>query len=321
MGPSWRWLSDELARLRDTALRAGELYTSMDLALLPRYAAALAMERYGWSGQLEGGLLLNVAAMALTTLRSRLTIHRLSDGAARLVRETELRAFPGEPPRLLRGPWVLETRRPELPLFGQTSSLGGYPAPGTAGIYLLGFLYPEGARGTLWRPRWEERDLDRFSSGDEAVLLDDPPEAYREWAHAAIRFAVVFAALLEAEATILRVSEIRENARGKRVRQENGVGSWRVERRVYISDEGRVRTVRPRDEAPAGGGPSRAGQIPERVRVSGHLKRQFYGPGRQGRKWIYVAPYESTRWVSQRPLWVTVKSLEERRRRRPGPGA
>ncbi len=317
----WRAISDEVARLREYALRAGDRYTHFPVRFLPRYAARLAIDAYRWTGHPEQGILINVAALALSTLSGRLVIHRVSDGAARLVRSTELRSMPGEPPRLLRAPWIVEARRPDVPLFGDTSSLAGYPVPDRepGAVYLIGLLYPEGARGTLWRPRWEEHDIGMVSVGDEELLLlEDAPEAYREWTRGATRFAMLFAALLEAEATLLRVSQ--RKSRGGRWRGSESLEDWRVERRVYISDEGRVRTVSPREHEPVTASEGPRGEIPERVTVAGHLKRQPYGPGRQGRKWIYVAPYEATRWVSERPLWVAVQSIEERRRKEVRPG-
>lgn len=316
----WRAISDEVARLREYALRAGDRYNFPE-RFLRGYAAELAIEAYRFTGHHEQGILINVAALALSTLRGRLVIHRVSDGAARLVRSTELRSMPGEPPHLLRAPWIVEARRPDVPLFGDTSSLAGYPVPGRepGAVYLIGLLYPEGARGTLWRPRWEEHDVSKVSDGDqELLLLEDTPETYREWTRAATRFAVVFAALMEADATPLRVSEHKE--RGGRRRGSQSSGGWRVERRVYISDEGRVRMVSPRDQKPVTSGQGPRGEIPERVRVAGHLKRQPYGPGRQGRRWIYVDSYEATRWVSKRPLWVAVQSIDERRRKGVRPG-
>src|SRR5690606_36082905 len=118
-------------------------------------AAALAVQAVG-NAAMEEPAWINIAALALSM--PRLIVHRLTADAAQPVRSTELRALPGEPPRLLRGAWIVESRRPEKhALFGQTASLGGYWLDEC--LYLIGLDHPDGIRVERVLPRWEESDL------------------------------------------------------------------------------------------------------------------------------------------------------------------
>src|SRR5690606_10784391 len=138
----------------------------------------------------------------------RLVVHRLSAGATRTVHETDLHTLPGEPPRLLRRAWIVESRRPETePLFGSTASLAGYLLDGT--IYLIGVQYPDGIMVSRWRPDWAERDLDTTVTPDEDSPLIDDVDAHHEWARQAARFAVILGLLLEAEGSPVTVEDER----------------------------------------------------------------------------------------------------------------
>src|SRR5690606_22972485 len=98
-------------------------------------AGHLAVKAFGLEQVLAQPALVNIAALALSI--DRLVVHRLTADAAEQVRATELRAIPGEPPAIMRRPFIIESRRPERhPLFGQTAALAGYELDGR--LYLIG---------------------------------------------------------------------------------------------------------------------------------------------------------------------------------------
>lgn len=265
-------------------------------------AAALALR--AWPGAPEAAV--NVAALALS-MRAHLIVHRLSAGAVALVHGTDLHSLPGEPPRLLRGPWIVEARGPEREaLFGDTPSLGGYVLDGV--LYLVGLRYPDGAMVAPWRPRWEERDLRAgMPAAVDSPLIDDLG-AHNAWAREAARFALVLGLLLDAEGTPVAA----EDERPRRLRG-GGTGrrpEWTV-RRVYL-DRPRGGSARDEgDDAPTDAPDRRPDLRAEQVSVRGHLKRQAYGPGRSERRWVYVRGYEARRWVAPRTV-VDVRTTKDR---------
>lgn len=269
----------------------------------PRLSAARLMAAAWGFGGPEG--LVNVAALALS-MRDRLVLHRVSPGAARLVHETDLHSLPGEPPRLLRGPWLIEARNPEEPLFGRTSSLGGYILDGM--IFLVGLEYPDGAFVARWTPRWEARDLAAgLPAEDDSPLISDV-DRHSEWAREAARFAIVFGLLLESQGTPIEVHS--ERASRKQARGRAGVRrDWAV-RRVILGRLVRRVMETPRAEAGDGQVSALAGRRAEVVPVRGHLRRQAYGPGMSQRRWIYVEGYEARRWVAPRVV-VEVRADEK----------
>lgn len=296
----WTALSEVVARLqaaREPALETGNL----------RQDAALLVYRVYQAGGLADSVLVNVGALALSM--PRLTVHRLSSGAARLVHETDLHSLPAEPPTLLRRAWLLEARNPSREsLFGATVCLAGYPLEDS--IYLVGFDWPDWAYAARWRPRWEGRDLEEGLPQEVRSPLLEDVDRHKEWARDAARFAVVFALLLEAEGSEL-VAEDEPSARARRPRRreprdDGRAGTWLV-RRVYL-DEPRREGIsrRPRGETAL-----LDGRRPIRALVRGHLKRQFYGPGRSLRKWVYVRSYEARRWIAPRPLRVEVRTRRD----------
>lgn len=285
---TWRGLADE----------CGELHAIAPRLTLPRdareAAAALAIARWGVRVVHEQLATVNVGALALA-MRDRLVVHQVTSDASQRVHETDLHTLPGEPPRLLRGPWILEVRRPDRQvLFGATASLGGYELDGA--LYLVGLDYPDGVRVARWVPRWEEREI--VVPEDHSPLIDDV-DAHHEWAQDAARYAVVLGILLDAEGTPLRVGEMRSAG----FRAQAGVRSragW-VVRRVHLDERRRRASV-----GEPGEGTAPEGRIAATVAVTGHLKRQAYGPGRSQRRWIYVESYEARRWVAPRPLRIVV---------------
>ena len=288
---SWRGLADTVDRL----LRAGPpRFATDDLRLAAAELATRALP-----GAPPAAV--NVAALALS-MRGRLVVHRLAAGATRLVHETDLHSLPGEPPRLLRGPWIAEAREPERGLFAGCAALGGYPLDGA--VFLVGLGYPDGAMVARWVPRWDGRDLAAGMPEPDGSPLVDDVEGHAAWAREAARFAVVLGLLLDAEGTPVATAD---EPRRRERRQAGRRPEW-VVRRVYLD-----RLVRR-----AGGGAAEAASEPvdrehlgaAMVPVRGHLRRQPYGPGGALRRWVYVEGYEARRWVAPRAV-VDVRVTEE----------
>lgn len=264
-------------------------------------AAALAIKVYSQRPVIEQPALVNTAALALSM--PRLVVHRISPGAVNLVHSTDLHSLPNEPPRLLRGAWIIETKRPDgEPLFGRTVCLAGYHVEGE-GIFLQGTDYPDGVFTAKWTPQWAGGDLEAGVVRDTSPLIDDV-DRHHEWTRQAARFAVVLGLLLDAEGSPVVAKD--ETPAGRRQR---GTGSgktqtsWTV-RRVFV---GRDKVFRAAGASePAGEGAERRDLSAAVVPVRGHLKRQPYGPGRSERKWIYVQGYEARRWVAPGPVRVDV---------------
>jgi hypothetical protein len=230
------------------------------------------------------------------TLHSPIHVYENSAGATRLVHSTDLHTLPGEPPRLLRTAWIVESRRPDKePLFGETFSLAGYPMPN--GIFLIGLYYPDGVAVSRWTPQWEETELEAGVQRDFSPHIADV-EAHYEWTREAARFALVLSLLLDAERTPLRLRDQLPRRRLGGAKTSVSVSGWIV-CRVGLAQT----ATSPSTDAPG----AMARQVsedlkPEVVPVAGHIKRQAYGPGLTKRKWIYVNSYEARRWISPRPF-------------------
>lgn len=273
-------------------------------------AAEMVLRQYGPLTRPE---MVNIAALA-DSMRQRLVVHRISSGAVRMVHETDLHTLPGEPPALLRGGWILETRDPEREHLiagaggiGPIASLGGYVIGNQ--IFFVGLGYPDGIFVGSWRPRWGETDLQAGLPDVDASPLIADLDGHTQLVRDAARFALILGIHLDAEGTPV---EVRERT-GKTRRRSRGGASpsgW-VERRVYLG-----RIVR---SAGAAGAPAEAAGAPaeadargddDRIlvptMVRGHLRRQPYGPQSSLRKWIYVERYEARRWISPRPLRIDV---------------
>lgn len=307
-GMSWQSISDIVFRMRQTADRLPDVP-------IRQKAAALATQAYGKLAVLKAPALINLAALTIL-MQPRVVVHRISPGAVRLVHKTDLRTLPGEPPRLLRGAWIVEAREPgrEI-LFGATASLAGYPLDES--IYLIGLDWPDGVKVSRWTPRWDELDLDAaMPERDRSPLIDDM-DAHHEWAREAARFAVVLGLHLDAEGTPIATTDERKPGRQRtpRVSGPSGsAGEWVVRRihlgRIVPSRPGRP-AVESAERADERGGSGTEGRLPVTVPVRGHLRRQAYGPGRTERRWIYVEGYEARRWVAPRPLRVDVRADDD----------
>jgi len=293
---TWQSLTDLVQRLK----RARKRTPPPALGLRER-ASLLATTEFGPATVLQHPALVNCAALALSM--ERLVAHRVSAGVARVVAETDLHTLPGEPPRLLRRPWLLEARKPEEGLFGDTASLGGYELDGA--VYLVGLGYPDGVYVARWTPHWHEEDLEAGVVRDESPLIDDV-DAHHEWAREAARFAIVLGLLLDAEGSPVEMDESEASSRKRRRPRSEAAGGGRdwVVRRVSLS---RLTPSRYRAAEGSSQAADLRGKVPATVPVRGHLKRQPYGPGQSLRRWIYVEGYEARRWVAPKPLRVEVR--------------
>lgn len=261
-------------------------------------AGLLAASVYGMADVMSRPVLVNVAALALAM--DRLTVHRISTGAARLVHETDLHTLPGAPPRLLRSGAIITVRDPEREtLFGDTVELGVYPVSDT--IHIIGLQYPDGANHVSWSPTWQEQDLQAgMPPPDDSPLIADR-EGHTEWTQQAIRFLLILGIHLDAEGSPMETRDepVRRRSRG---RPRRGQTEW-VTRRVYL---GKASRAYARGDSSTGEDGTE-GRIEATVTVRGHLKRQPYGPNRSLRRWVYVESYEARRWIAPRPLRIDIR--------------
>lgn len=263
-------------------------------------AGLLAASVYAMADVMSRPVLVNIAALALQM--DRLTVHRISTGAARLVHETDLHTLPGEPPRLLRSGAIITVRDPEREaLFGDTVELGVYPLGDT--IHIIGLQYPDGANHVSWSPTWQEQDLQAgMPPPDDSPLIADR-EGHTEWTQQAIRFLLILGIHLDAEDSPMETRDEPVRRRSGR-RTTSRPAEW-VTRRVYL---GRVAKAVSRGTPTGEDGT--AGRIEATVTVRGHLKRQPYGPNRSLRRWVYVESYEARRWIAPKPLRIDIHADE-----------
>lgn len=296
---AWRNIAQIAAPLRERAL-------GLDLDDDLRVAAAQVLaDTHGVDvlDDVARMALINVAVLAVK-MRERLVAHELRRPVPEVVASTDLHSLPDEPPALLRGPCIVDVRRPgEETLIGPvggvgaTSSLACYELDGT--LYVIGLQHPDGVAVTRWRPQWGGGEVDAGIVQDDSLLVDTDTEAHAAWGREAARFLVVLGCLLDAEHTPLATTDDPPRPATRRKGVYRPAQAWAV-RRVYL--EARARS------GGRGGGEGEPvdGRLDVTVPVTGHLKRQPYGPGGKLRKWVYVAGYEARRWVAPKPLRVVV---------------
>jgi len=247
-------------------------------------AAETAANAFGVERVIAESTLVNLGALAMS-LGDSPVVHEFEPEALELIDATDLRSLPAEAPSLLKSAFILAGRG-GVDIMPGTAELGVYPCPGG-----FGFLGSNaGGMGFfLWHPRWGEREI----AGPDEVLLDGT-EVLESWARQALRFVLIYAAFLEAEKTPVLTENNRKKEK-KSVRKrapEEKRKQWTIR---HISLTMRIVSAPREGSDPTGGGIE--GRVAVPVRVSGHLVRQPYGPGRSLRKWIYVAEYGARRWI------------------------
>lgn len=272
-------------------IRLSDLLLRFDAHKVPpgglrEQAAALCFAEFGPGVDDLPAEMVNVAALAVS-MRSRIVVHQASDGIAGTVAATDLDEYPPEPPRLVRGAWVIESRVPHRPLFGSTCDVGGYWLEDV--LYLVGLQYPDGATVAPMRPTWGGGLITGVRTDDpvlgDATALDD-------WSVQAMRFAVVLGVLMDAERTPV-VATSRPSFAKRRPTGTARQSQWTLSR-LYIDRAYQSRSG-------GGGAADTEGKREATVAVRGHLKQQAHGPQNTLRKWVYVAEYQARRWVSPLP--------------------
>lgn len=252
----------------------------------------------------------------------RVVVHQLRKTAVRLVTGTRLRSAPTEAPRLLKKPWLIETARPNEGerLFGDVYALAGYFAPEHQAWVLIGWhALPDGrvmSDGALWRQKYipmSEESLNELNlewrDGAWVATNDDPEEIRRAevqtWGDQAVNFATVFGILLETDNAPLRIRDERSPLpKLHPARREAPLPSdaWLI-RQVYLEEQ---RPRREHRESAVSVPLDKEGKELAEVQVTGHLKRQRIGQGREQIKWIWIHTYGSHRWSSTNPVKIVV---------------
>lgn len=279
-------------------------------------AGILSCAVFGENLVLECPTFINVAALALA-MRDRLIVHQLSAGARAYIHSTDLRTLPGQPPDLLKKPFLITARKPEEgeTLFGDVAQIGGYWADDT--LFLVLFGYPDGVYVYPWKPVWQEIDVDDvgFSGG----FISDVAYSKEKWedlGHQAIRFLLVLGLMLQAEGSpvvVERPPRAKKSGPSTNSQKRSRDNQWST-RRIYVDGKIRYSQSERQSDGTDGGTRKVRDDLQEMtVMVSGYIRRQPYGPKNSLRKWIYVRSYEARRWVAPKPLRINVASLQERR--------
>ncbi len=257
-------------------------------------AGLAAVESFGVERTMSDPVLVNVAALALV-MGDRPTIHEFAQDAYELIDNTDLWSIPGAPPPLLESAFVLCGKN-GADIFLGTTELGFYPFPG--GYGLLG-SNPGGMAFSVWRPKWDEHDI----SVDFGAILMGDHKFLVEWARQAVRFLMVYAALLEVEKTPLLTESLARRTKNsaRRREQKSDAKSW-ITRTISLT----TRDVRVAAKEESGSVDYVDGKILASVKVSGYIMHQAYGPQWSFRRWIYIKAYETRKWIAPGPRKINV---------------
>ncbi len=242
------------------------------------------------------GIWINISALAWE-MRSSLTVYELAKGVPEIIIDTEIRSLPSIPPFLLHNGWIIESRKISEPLFGDTVCLGGYSVDNK--IFLIGFERNGRAMVVPVTPCWGETDIE---TNCEWLVVDEKEIGEsKKWAIEAMHFATILGALLEAETAPIKienrtVKQKKKSKRNKNPKNEE-IKKWTT-RIIRLSEIGEA-SLREITE-PSSSKLDTSGLVLETIKVRGHIKRVAIGKGRRERKWIYIAPYLSSRWISER---------------------
>lgn len=280
-------------------------------AQLHASAERVIIEHYG-AHAVDHPPTVNVGVLAVLSRGVPQTFH-VRPSASMVVHETDLHAIPSEAPMILRGPGIIEARRPETGerLWGDIASLGWYAIRGADqeppslvdAIYMIGCHYPVGYHVARWSPAWSGKDLDSelpYEDPDLLVGEDGAPTrglsladvlertAHHEFARQAARYLIVFGLLEQIDDGPLRF-ELDKKTRVRHVRPRD------------LSARGHIPVpVIPRPDPTTPIDPS--ARVLGDAQVRGHLKRVRVGEGRQKIRWHYVHGYSARRWHA--PRWI-----------------
>ncbi len=212
-------LSEITSRLFDTAVKSkSSSFLDAPDEDIPVASALLVSRRSGIPLEMFGEndmALTNVAAMSLLFARRerrQVITHEITGGVSRLIREADLRSIPAEPPLLMRGPWIMESKRLQDPLFGSVVCLGGYPLQDR--IFLVSFFYPDGLHVGRVVPQWKEGEIE--IPEDYSFLIEDRDrDGHGVWLGEAFRYSLMLSIFLEAEKTPVVAAVNKKSAPGR----------------------------------------------------------------------------------------------------------
>ena len=259
-------------------------------------AGELCFKEWGLEATLETKSLVNVAALSLSM--PRLVVHRPSPEICEIVRNTDISSLPPVAPRLLCLPFVIEAAHPATErLVDDIVCIGGYWLDGV--LYVIA-MDSEAISVAHITPDWggsvETAAHEGESFGDTRLLM--------LMSTAAMRFALTLAVLLDADncPVVDDAEHLVQPAPPRRNLQERPrKGEVWTRRTLFLSP-----TYHPSAPHEATG-EHREGLRAEVVNVRGFLRRQPYGPGGKDRKWMFIAPFESVRWVGDKGQIIDIK--------------
>jgi len=237
-----------------------------------------------------------------------ITVHTLTDGVVGTVNQTKLEDVPTEIPKLMQRSFLLEARRGK-PLFEDVFSIGGFAYGDT--IVLVVKTLSNNQPGLFCqceKASFDGRSIDDMNMFCNKNFASSPSYMQIRTRKDIFSFAIKFSLLLEAEKTPLLI-DTKQSAKHKTspaLQKRNNGTDWTTYR-IYID-----KTIKYEKSAQSHGVLDTEGRLLLKTNVKGHSKWQRYGHNLEKKKWIYIHPYEASRYFTEKDKKIIVDIYDKK---------
>jgi hypothetical protein len=221
-----------------------------------------------------------------------ITVYTITDGALGFIKNTPITEFPDRRPLFFNDPFIIEGRKEE-PLFDDIVALGGFI---DEDAFLLISVYQNGEHTNILEFRafemykGEKFDEVQFNIDEKTKVA--PTDKQRK----ILSWTISLGIMLESVRTpVLIENRNKKNSfSNNSYKKSNHISNWN-EKRIYI-DRDYVKELQlyanEHNEL------NKEGKLLKSVIIYGYYRKQHYGKNNEKTKYIFIAPFKSSRWAN-----------------------
>jgi hypothetical protein len=231
-----------------------------------------------------------------------ITVYTITDGALGFVKNTPILEFPDKRPLFLNEPFIIEGRK-EGPLFDDIVALGGYI---DKTVFSLIAVFQNG--GHLNLHEFRAYDIYKGKKFDEVEFnIDEGMKTPVDKQRKILSWIISLGVMLESIRTPVLIENKNSRSTSGAYKNKGQISIWN-EKRIYI-DKDYVRELQVYTNTH--NTLNKDGKLLKDVMIHGFYRKQHYGKNNEEIKYIFIAPFKSSRWANDKDTKIIIGVKEK----------
>jgi hypothetical protein len=234
-----------------------------------------------------------------------ITVYTITDGALGFIKNTPIMEFPARRPLFLSAPFIIEGRKEE-PLFDDIIALGGFV---DQDAFSLIAIYQNGGHVNIYEIRAYEIYKGKKFDEVQFNIDEETKAATTDKQRKILSWTISLGVMLESARTpvLIENKNKKKDISNNAYKKNNHIPNW-YEKRIYIDSEYVKELQLYANEHHE---LNKEGKLLKNIIIHGYYRMQHYGKNNEEVKYIFIAPFNSSRWTNDKDTKIIVDTIEK----------